>query len=89
MRILWPPIGPAVADIASWGKESAIKTPILSIALAMTLWPAALFRAFIGGPILAVDWCLQSSYEALKEQPVMETAKILQPIYSMSVNFIF
>ena len=75
MRILWPPIGPAVADIASWGKESTIKNPILSIALAMTLWPAALFGAFIGGPILAADWCLQSSYEALREQPVMETAE--------------
>ncbi len=76
MRILWPPIGPQVASIASWGKDSAVKNPILSIALGMTLWPAAVFGAFIGGPILAADWCLQSGYDAIKDQGFMETAEI-------------
>ena len=55
----------------------------------MMLWPDALFRAFIGGPILAANWCLQSSYEALKEEPVMERAEKSAPIFSMLANFIF
>jgi hypothetical protein len=75
MRILWPPIGPAFISIASWGKDSAVKNPILSIALGMTLWPAAVIGAFISGPILAADWCLQSGYEAVKDQIFVETAE--------------
>lgn len=76
LRILWPPIGNAVGSVASWGKEKAVKNPILSIALAMTLWPAALIGAFLGGPILAADWCLQKSYDALRNQPVVEAAEM-------------
>ena len=75
LRILWPPIGPAIGSIGSWGKDAAVKNPILSIVLAMTLWPAAFIGAFIGGPILAADWCLQSSYNSLKDQPILETAE--------------
>mmetsp|Transcript_28098 Transcript_28098/g.41694 ORF Transcript_28098/g.41694 Transcript_28098/m.41694 type:complete len:415 (+) Transcript_28098:426-1670(+) len=75
-RILWPPIGPAVGSAASWGKDNALQNPILSIALAMTLWPAALIAAFIGGPIIAADFCLQKSYDAVKDKPVMEAAEV-------------
>lgn len=76
MRCIWPPIGPAVGSLASWGKDEALKKPILSIALAMTLWPAVLIGAFLGGPIIAADWCLQKSYEALKDKPILEAAEI-------------
>lgn len=75
-RMLWPPIGPALGSAASWGKDNALQKPILSIALAMTLWPAALIAAFVGGPILAADWCLQKSYDAVKYKPVMEAAEV-------------
>ena len=75
-RMLWPPIGPALGSAASWGKDNALQKPILSIALAMTLWPAALIAAFVGGPILAADWCLQKSYDAVKDKPVMEAAEV-------------
>lgn len=74
-RILWPPIGPAFKDVLCWGKNEAVKSPILSIVLAMVLWPTALIGAFIGGPILAADWCLQSGYNAVKDQPLIETAE--------------
>jgi len=76
LRILWPPIGPAVGSAASWGKDNALQNPILSIALAMTLWPAALIAAFIGGPIVAADWCIQKSYDSLKGKPAIEAAEI-------------
>jgi hypothetical protein len=76
LRILWPPIGPAVGSMASWGKDSATQNPILSIALGMTLWPAAVIAAFIGAPILAADWCLQSGYEAIRDHNVVEMAEI-------------
>jgi hypothetical protein len=76
LRILWPPIGDAVVSVASWGKDRAVENPILSIALAMTLWPAALIGAFIGGPIVAADWCLQKSYNALRDQSVVEAAEV-------------
>jgi len=76
LRMLWPAIGPAVGSAASWGKDNALQNPILSIALAMTLWPAALIAAFIGGPIVAADWCLQKSYNSLKDKPVIEAAEV-------------
>ena len=72
LRVLWPPIGPAVASVASWGKEEATKNPILSVALAMALWPAALLVAFIGVPFLAMDFALQSGYNAMENQPLIK-----------------
>jgi hypothetical protein len=75
-RCLWPPIGPAVASMASWTKDEALKRPILSIALAMTLWPSALIGAFIGAPIIAADWCIQSGYEKFKKTSIIETAEV-------------
>ena len=75
IRVLWPPIGPAVASAASWSREAAVKNPILSIALAMALWPAALIGAFIGAPLLAADWALQSGYNAIQDQPLVENVE--------------
>jgi hypothetical protein len=76
VRCLWPPIGPTVGSLASWTVDEALKRPILSIALAMTIWPSALIGAFIGAPILAVDWCIQSGYEMLKDTSIVESAEI-------------
>jgi hypothetical protein len=75
LRVLWPPVGPAVISVASWGKDEAVKHPILSIAMAMALWPTAIIVAFIGTPILAVDFALQSGYNALEDQPILKNVE--------------
>ena len=72
MRVLWPPIGPAVVSVACWGKNEAVKNPILSIALAMALWPTAVVVAFIGTPILTIDYALQAGYNAVEDQPLIQ-----------------
>jgi hypothetical protein len=68
IRVLWPPIGPSILSVASWGKDEAVKHhPILSIAITMSLWPTAFILAFIGAPIIAFDYALQSGYGALED----------------------
>ena len=78
MRCLWPPIGPHVASAASWSAENAIQNPIVSIALAFALWPAALVGALLGGPLLMTDWVLQSTYEkaVAQEEPWVTVAEV-------------
>lgn len=68
MRVLWPPIGPAVAHVAHWSTDAAKQQPLLSIALGMVLWPTAVITAFVGFPILALDHALQSGYNALSDK---------------------
>ena len=74
-RLLWPPLGPAVASAGKWGADAASNTPVLSVALAMALWPGAVAGAFLGVPILAADWVLQRGYNAAKNGPVIEAAE--------------
>ena len=75
MRVLWPPLGPAVASAASWGADAASNNPILSVALGLALWPAAIVAAFIGAPLVAVDHAVQSTYDANKNSSVIEAAE--------------
>ena len=75
MRVLWPPLGPAVESAASWGADAASNNPILSVALGLALWPAAIVAAFIGAPLVAVDHAVQSTYDANKNSSVIETAE--------------
>lgn len=75
MRALWPPLGPAVASAGQWGADAASKNPILSVALGMALWPAAIMASFVGAPLLAADWALQKGYEAAQDGPVVEAAE--------------
>ena len=75
-RFIWPPIGPSITSAAIWGQDIAIKQPILSIALAITLWPTAIVACFVGVPILATDWVLQSSYDKFQHHPVMENLEM-------------
>jgi len=75
MRVLWPPLGPAVASAGKWGTDAATKSPVLSAALGLALWPAAIMAAFIGAPFLAADWALQKGYDASKDGPVVEAAE--------------
>jgi len=75
MRVLWPPLGPAVASVASWGADAATNNPILSVALGLALWPAVIVGAFIGAPLVAVDHAVQSTYDANKDSSVIEAAE--------------
>lgn len=63
-RLPWPPLAPAVAEAGSVGARAAVERPILAAAIAMTLWPAATVAAFVGVPLLALDWTLRSAQDA-------------------------
>ena len=75
MRCLWPPLGPAVALAGKWGADEASKRPILTVALAMALWPAALVAALIGAPLVAVDHAVQKTYEANRNSSIVAVAE--------------
>lgn len=64
MRALWPPLGPAVASAAQWGKQEAANKPLLAVALGLTLWPAAICTALMGAPVVLLDGVLQEFYNA-------------------------
>jgi hypothetical protein len=67
VRALWPPLGPAAAGAAQWGKENATKKPLLAIALGLTLWPAAIMTALIGTPLVLADGLVQHAYNSLSD----------------------
>eukprot|EP00566_Odontella_aurita_P010657 CAMPEP_0113561022 /NCGR_PEP_ID=MMETSP0015_2-20120614/19754_1 /TAXON_ID=2838 /ORGANISM="Odontella" /LENGTH=404 /DNA_ID=CAMNT_0000462789 /DNA_START=194 /DNA_END=1408 /DNA_ORIENTATION=- /assembly_acc=CAM_ASM_000160 len=75
MRVLWPPLGPSVATASKWGADAASKNPILSVALGMALWPAAIMASFVGVPLLAADWAIQKGYDSMQDGPVVEAAE--------------
>ena len=69
MIVLWSPIGPSVTTVALWNKKETIKNHILSVALAMALWPGAIIITFFGVvPILTLDYTLQSIHDTLSNQ---------------------
>ena len=70
LRVLWPPLGPAVAKALSWGKDAASQQPFLAVALGMTLWPAAVMTAIVGTPVVLVDGLLQDLYNNLHNDNV-------------------
>lgn len=77
MRLIWPPIGPSVLSAICWSKDSILKKPILSAAIAMTLWPVTLICTFIGAPIVAggvaLDFALQTAYDTIQDTPIIES----------------
>lgn len=75
LRVLWPPIGPAVASACSWGKDEAVRQPILAVALGMTLWPAAVATAFLGAPLVAADALVQHAYESFQDGPIVSNVE--------------
>jgi hypothetical protein len=68
LRILWPPLGPAVVQACQWGKDQALQRPILAVALGMTLWPAAVVTALIGTPLVVADAVVQHAYQSVVQQ---------------------
>lgn len=71
VRVLWPPIGPGVAHCLQWTQEEALKRPILSVALGMMLWPAAILPVVIGAPLVLLDEFVQDLYNHFDEAPLV------------------
>jgi hypothetical protein len=71
-RVLWPAIGPAVSDALEWGRQSAIRSPILAVALGLTLWPCGIVAALVGGPIVVADGVIQHFYSHFQNGPIIE-----------------
>mmetsp|Transcript_11073 Transcript_11073/g.30583 ORF Transcript_11073/g.30583 Transcript_11073/m.30583 type:complete len:428 (-) Transcript_11073:1134-2417(-) len=71
VRVLWPPIGPHVLKSLAWLKAEAIKRPILTVALGMVFWPAAVASAFVGAPLVVADGFLQDFYGHFQEAPLI------------------
>jgi hypothetical protein len=72
LRVLWPPLGPMVAEKMKWGKESASQKPILAVALGLTLWPWAIVAAFTTAPLVIVDGFIQEAYGNFQDGPVIQ-----------------
>ena len=77
VRVLWPPLLPAVVDASKHCVNNAKEHPIPAIALGLTCGPAAIATAAIAGPpLLIADWAIQSSYDALSEHtPVIDNVE--------------
>ena len=72
MKVLWPPLGPEVAKACDWGKDEAMKRPLLTAALGITLWPVALTTLFIGTPVVVFDSVLQRLYDNFQDTPIVQ-----------------
>ena len=72
VRVLWPPLGPAVNSACQWGKEEAGKNPLLAVALGLTLWPVAITATIMGAPLVLADDFLQKTYESFSDGPLVE-----------------
>ena len=77
IRVLWPPLLPAVADASVHCAHSAQEHPLPALAVGLTCGPAMIATAAIAGPpLLVADWAIQSSYDALSEHtPVIENVE--------------
>lgn len=72
LRVLWPPMGPAVSSALQWGKEEAVKQPILAVAVGIALWPAAVVGAFVGVPVVLADGFVQDIYNHFEDAPIIQ-----------------
>ncbi len=75
VRVLWPPLLPAVTEASKHCVSTAKEHPLAATAIGLTCGPAAITTAVIAGPpLLIADLAIQSSYEALSHHtPVVET----------------
>lgn len=74
VRVLWPPLLPAVIEAGKIFADVGARHPLPAIAIGLTCGPAAMITTAIAGPpLLVVDWAVQTSYDALSEHtPVIE-----------------
>lgn len=75
LRLLWPPLAHTVAEAGRVWSRAAREHPFVAATAAMTLWPAAATAVFFGAPLLALDWALQSSYDAVMPRPLLADAE--------------
>jgi len=76
LRVLWPPILPAITEAGSHVVHSAKEHPLSAVAIGLTCGPAAVATAlFVAPPVLIADWAIQSSYDALSGTPVIENVE--------------
>ena len=71
LRVLWPPLGPAVSSALQWGQETATKQPVLAVALGLTLWPAAIGTAIFAGSLVLFDGVVQDIYSKFQNGPII------------------
>ena len=71
LRVLWPPLGPAVSTSLDWGKEAATQKPLLAVALGLTLWPWAVVTALVATPLVLVDGFVQQAYGNFQDGPII------------------
>lgn len=74
VRVLWPPLLPAVIEAGKIFADVGARHPLPAIAIGLTCGPAAMITTAIAGPpLLVADWAVQTSYDALSEHtPVIE-----------------
>jgi hypothetical protein len=77
VRVLWPPLLPAITEAGKHCANNAKDHPVPAIAIGLTCGPALIATAAIAGPpLLLADWAIQSSYGALSEHtPVIENVE--------------
>lgn len=75
LRVLWPPLGPALSSACAWGQDEATKQPLLAVALGITLWPAAVITTFVGTPLVLADALAQHSYNSFEDGPIVSNVE--------------
>jgi len=77
VKLLWPPLLPAVAEASKCAACNAKEHPISAFVIGLACGPAAIATAAIAGPpLLVADWAIQSSYDALADHtPVIENVE--------------
>ncbi|KAL7578447.1 hypothetical protein ACA910_012837 [Epithemia clementina (nom. ined.)] len=71
VRVLWPPIGPCVANCLQWTQSEAMKRPILAVALGITLWPMTILPVVLGAPLVLMDGFVQDLYNHFDDTPLV------------------
>jgi hypothetical protein len=71
LRLLWPPLGPHVTHALDWGTHAASDHPVVAVALGLTLWPAAVCTAVVGGSLVVADAVIQDVYGHFQEGPIV------------------
>lgn len=73
VRVLWPPLLPAVTDASKHCIYTAKENPLAATAIGLTCAPAITAALIAGTPLLIADWTIQTSYDALSHHtPVVE-----------------
>ena len=75
LRVLWPPLGPQVQKACQWGQSAALEQPLLTVALAFILWPAAIVAAFCTPPALIADKVMQDVYNHFQEGSLLQNVE--------------